>query len=354
MDGLEARDGCDPSGSNAASRMTSDHRGQLWRLHGAVIASEYPFRAPLLPASGPADLRIEILAASPDSPATAALPRRRQPLATLHLRGGGWIEVWPDRIAGFSDGSALDPRLEIALLSHALAIWLEDRGAVVLHASAVAIDGSAIALAAANGVGKTSLAAALCQAGGRLLADDMVAVRQDGHRYVIAPGYPEMRMWPDTARRFYGPHFDARPMVLPGFPKYRIPIGPPGIGRFQAAPAPLGAIYVLERGAVRQPPTISARGMAGQRSTGPLPGIELEGIDIAPCSPAAAVGVLMAHCFAQRAGRPQSAQASRLERLARLVEQVPVRKLRLPDDGDRLAEVAAAVLADARRPRPGG
>ena len=46
----------------------------------------------------------------------------------------------------------------------------------VLHASAVELDGAAIALTAASGMGKSTLARLLCATGGRLISDDVLRV----------------------------------------------------------------------------------------------------------------------------------------------------------------------------------
>lgn len=52
------------------------------------------------------------------------------------------------------------------------------QGLEVLHASAVVIDGEAVAVLGPSGAGKTSLALALCERGARFLADDVLAVER--------------------------------------------------------------------------------------------------------------------------------------------------------------------------------
>lgn len=59
-------------------------------------------------------------------------------------------------------------------------------GAIPLHASAVAIDGRAFVFVGASGLGKSTLAAALCdRAGASLLADDAVIIERHGDVYDV-------------------------------------------------------------------------------------------------------------------------------------------------------------------------
>ena len=62
------------------------------------------------------------------------------------------------------------------LIGQALPIASALRGYEVLHASAVEVDGQAIAFTAPSGVGKTSLALRMVLTGARLMADDHVAL----------------------------------------------------------------------------------------------------------------------------------------------------------------------------------
>jgi hypothetical protein len=60
------------------------------------------------------------------------------------------------------------------------------RGAIPLHASAVAIEGRAVVCVGGTGLGKSTLAATLCDlAGGCLLGDDAVAVERNGDSFEV-------------------------------------------------------------------------------------------------------------------------------------------------------------------------
>jgi hypothetical protein len=62
------------------------------------------------------------------------------------------------------------------------------RGREVLHASAVALDGRALAFVAPTGGGKTSLAIELVLGGGRFLTDDVLALERSGEHVLAHPG----------------------------------------------------------------------------------------------------------------------------------------------------------------------
>jgi hypothetical protein len=76
------------------------------------------------------------------------------------------------------------------VLGPAFGILLHQRGALVLHGSAVASDGRAIAICGLSGAGKSTLAAALCREGCSFAADDVCVVGLNGKRepIVLADG----------------------------------------------------------------------------------------------------------------------------------------------------------------------
>ncbi|MFO7586771.1 MAG: hypothetical protein R6X22_01735 [Gemmatimonadota bacterium] len=86
----------------------------------------------------------------------------------------------------------------IDLTSRVLATSLHARGRLVLHGSAVSIEGRAVAFVAPKGAGKSTLALALARAGGRLLTDDTLPV-EPGDPARAGPGLHSVRLWPDSA-----------------------------------------------------------------------------------------------------------------------------------------------------------
>lgn len=66
---------------------------------------------------------------------------------------------------------------------------------VVLHASAIALDGVALAICGPSGSGKSTIAAALTLAGARLVTDDALRIEMGGHGLPRCyPGVPELRL----------------------------------------------------------------------------------------------------------------------------------------------------------------
>jgi hypothetical protein len=204
---------------------------------------------------------------------------------------------------------------EARLLGPVLSYWLERRGLTTLHASAVAVDGQAVAFLSRHGGGKSGLAAAMVQAGHPLLTDDLLAIEETGDRWEVRPAYPEMRMWPDEAAHFVGPP-ENLPLVQAGSEKRRVTID-----AFLNTPAPLSRIFL----ASRRP--------------------ETEGeIEIHPLSRSEALIELVRHSFSPRLMEAAGLQPARLDRLARLVRSVPVHRLVYPSGFDRLPLVVASII----------
>ncbi|MGA8746090.1 MAG: hypothetical protein WB507_09520 [Solirubrobacterales bacterium] len=76
------------------------------------------------------------------------------------------------------------------LIAQALPFAAVLRGLEVLHASAVATNDGAVALAGRSGAGKTSVALALSRRGASFLADDVLALERVGGELIVHPGTP--------------------------------------------------------------------------------------------------------------------------------------------------------------------
>jgi hypothetical protein len=85
------------------------------------------------------------------------------------------------------------------VLGPAFGILLYQRGALVLHGSAVASDGRAIAICGLSGAGKSTLAAALCREGCSFAADDVCVIGLNGQRepIVLADGR-QLKLGPES------------------------------------------------------------------------------------------------------------------------------------------------------------
>jgi hypothetical protein len=123
--------------------------------------------------------------------------------ARLAFDDTGTFDVLPaERIIAWYPGPAENAAAVRAdLLGRVMALAAHMDGALALHASAVAIDGVAIALLGPKHAGKSTLALSLVQAGARLLTDDTLVVRfGDAGAAWVSPGVQQVRLWDDSAR----------------------------------------------------------------------------------------------------------------------------------------------------------
>jgi dephospho-CoA kinase len=68
-----------------------------------------------------------------------------------------------------------------------------------LHASSIAINGSAIAFLGMSGWGKSTLAEAFHIQGYNILTDDLLAIQMRTGHPIVLPGFPQTKLWPDVA-----------------------------------------------------------------------------------------------------------------------------------------------------------
>ena len=151
------------------------------------------------------------------------------------VRNGNEIIVDPN--AGLKENV-----LRLFILGTALAILLHQRqGLIVLHASAVEISGKVVAFVGVKHAGKSTTAATLCRYGHRLVADDILAIRLDFNRVIAIPGFPHLKLWPDSVASL-GVIPESLPQLRPEVEKrgHRIHSG------FQLTPLPLERIFVLD------------------------------------------------------------------------------------------------------------
>ena len=184
-----------------------------YRAYGLTVLSafECPAFAPLpafvpLPALSSTDGVVTIRTGA--IPAALDLPPRNASGYTavpgrLHL----WIEGVADFLALSGTTIVVDPapgsdptEVRAYVLGSMLGTILHQRGAMVLHGSAVETPAGAVAFVADHGVGKSTLAAAMYRAGYPLLTDDLCAVRCDPHGAPwVAPGPYRVKLAPKTA-----------------------------------------------------------------------------------------------------------------------------------------------------------
>ena len=72
-------------------------------------------------------------------------------------------------------------------------------GNIVVHASAVEVNGAAVAFAGPTGRGKSTLATSLAMSGHPFLTDDSLMLEGDANgNYLVEPSHPSVRLWSDS------------------------------------------------------------------------------------------------------------------------------------------------------------
>jgi hypothetical protein len=208
--------------------------------------------------------------------------------------------------------------LRLALLGPVLALLLHQRGFLVLHASAVARGGSAVAFLGGKGAGKSTTAAVLCARGYQLLADDVVALELTGaDRPQVLPGYPQLKLWPCAAAAL-GEDPESLPPLSAGQEKRSRRMA----DRFAPGPLPLERLYVLSEG----------------------PSLEIE-----PLAPQEAILQLIGHSYSSRFGKDLlrgPAAAQHLLQCKEVAGSAPIYRLRRPLSLQELPDLARRVEMD--------
>jgi hypothetical protein len=247
----------------------------------------------------------------------------------LHLKFADDCEFVLDR-AGTSLWAAYPPEvtpeyLDTYLLGPVVGLLLRLRGTVCLHASAVAVGNQAIALVGPSGAGKSTTAAAFARMGFAILTDDITALKEEGHLFLVLPGDPNLCLWPQSVTYLYGSP-DALPLVIPENPldpdwdKRNLDLTSGGY-RFQSQPLPLGAVYFL--GARRGENAPEAEVVIGQ----------------------AGLLALLANSFGSNLLDPNR-RGQEFEVLSRLAAQVPLRRISPHSDPAYLTRCCELILDD--------
>jgi len=156
-------------------------------------------------------------------------------IGVIKIQNGCEIIVDPEE--GVEEGV-----LHQAIQGTAFGLLLHQRGLFPLHASAVLIDDQAVAFAGKAGRGKSTLASVFHSRGYPLISDDITAVAMKGRSLLTAPGFPMIKLWPDSMAT-YGDPADKHYPLHAGTEKILIP----KVNGFVHSPHPLKRIYILEK-----------------------------------------------------------------------------------------------------------
>jgi hypothetical protein len=207
------------------------------------------------------------------------------------------------------------------LLGPIFGFVLRLRGVTCLHASSVEVEGRGIAILGPPGAGKSTLAAGFANAGFAVLSDDVAPVVNRRGEFAIQPGYPRLRLWPDSVQALYG-SVDLLPRITPTWDKRHLDLTDRRY-RFLDRPAPLSTIYLL-----------------AERTDG-APVIEAT-------TPRDGILALVANTYANYLLDP-GMRAQEFEDLEALATCVPLRRVQPTADVSLTPELCNAIVRDLSR-----
>lgn len=202
------------------------------------------------------------------------------------------------------------------LLNVGMAFNLRLRGLVCLHASGVVVNGGAVLFLGASGKGKSTLASLFGLHGHPILTDDIAAIRHDADHIWVSPGYPALRLYPESL-----PVSDVARRVSPIAPDWDKLFLHLDVSDFHFAqhPAPLSRIYVL-----------------ADRDDQPL----IESLSVLKALP-----LLVENNYLAPVSQHQDYQHD-FAVLAEVAKRVPVRGLVVPNGIDKLPRLYDIVMSD--------
>jgi hypothetical protein len=228
--------------------------------------------------------------------------------------GTGVWASWPEKL---TLGDVL-PYLRGPVLGAVLRL----RNVVALHASAISIDGHAIALMGPPEAGKSTTAAAFARLGCPVLSDDVVALKDGIDTFLAEPGYPNLCLWPESVSALYGSE-DALPRITENWEKRYLDLTEKG-HEFAREALPLAGIYIL-----------------AERSPDPqAPFIE-------PVTGSACLIELIANTYVSYLS-DSSMRSRDFELLGRVAAHVPIRRVIPHADPTQLSTLCDRILEDAQ------
>ena len=218
-----------------------------------------------------------------------------QKLGTFLIRSGKEIIIAP--VPGVNEKD-----LHPALLGACMAVALQQKGYLILHASAVRVNGKAIAFIGNKGWGKSTIASAFIALGYQFITDDVLAISLNGNTPVVYPSFPQLKLCPDAIVAM-GEDPETLPRVMSQTSKRQYKLSQD----FDSDPVALQSIYLLGKAAELKTTEIAA------------------GDSILP---------LLAHSYGARFGKKllHLGEAEHFLQCSKLANQVGIYALQRPSD----------------------
>lgn len=208
--------------------------------------------------------------------------------------------IWADWVAPMTFEDSVTH-----LVGSILAYVLHLKKVPVLHASAVSFQESAFAMIGPSGSGKSTLAAAFAHNGVSVLADDVLAIREeDGNKFFCESGYPYLRLWEDSSEMLLGSS-TVLPLISANWEKRHLTLNPGT--NFNKNSTLIGAIYILE-------------GLSPDSR-----------IQIEPLTAREALVSLLSNKYIVRALN-QETPLREFDCFSKIARKIPVRRVRLPEN----------------------
>lgn len=152
------------------------------------------------------------------------------------INSGNQIVINPDH--GVDEGY-----LRVLILGPILSFLLHQKGYLILHGSAININGGAIALLGDNGAGKSTTMFALQKRGYESITDDILTIKFDEKDEPwVFPSFPRLKLCPDIMD-LMDEDIDKFSKTFKESTKYSYPVK-----NFYEPKLPLKKIYLLEKG----------------------------------------------------------------------------------------------------------
>jgi hypothetical protein len=322
--------------------MANLHQPWVYKLYGMLLAADRPLpglRPIQTDALADVYLQLEGQQQRPSSnPGVLSsgldiLPKSDGDYYRVWFRGDGELSfvINPEgtQITAHWEKSVIE-EVTTLLIGQVMGCALRLQGWLCLHACVIRVGTQAIALVGESGAGKSTLAAFFAQRDHAILADDIAALQPMDAGYQVQPGYPRLRLWPQSMRALYGGNDDLEAIFSFSEKRY-LALSAEGdtqsaLGTFHDQPLPLAAIYLLHK---RQPELI-------------LPSLQ------ALPSPAALMALLQ-HRSVSHLPLDKLRQQVELQQFSKIIQTIPVKQLHRSDNLQDLPAVYEAVLTDFAR-----
>ena len=283
----------------------TEHR---YRAYGLRVTSEVPL-APFLADERAAGEGAEVAI-------RVGLPGGGREATDVELEPDGAIRILVRNgtLVFIEPRAGLEPRAVAEYVSGiVLAVVLHQRGAFVMHASAVRVGDAVVAFTGRSGAGKSTTASVFAAAGHPVVTDDFLPLRLDSEGVTCVSGPGALKLIRPR------PHDEGETTLATGLSgKWVVP--PPADGRRDSV-APLSAIYSLQ-----DAPEFGVVRVSGQH----------------------AIAALLRDAFCLAVTGPRR-RAQVLDQCAAVAGRVGVHELRRPRDFGRVDELMATVVRDLKR-----